>query len=93
MDETRNRVNARLELWRPIRESKGFRLSRTKIEYLKCKFCDTMHDADMEIHVEEIGMLRRICGHIDSNKIRNDNIWDKVRVAPVVDKMRKARLR
>ena len=33
-DETRAEVNAKLELWRQTLESRGFRLSRTKIEYM-----------------------------------------------------------
>nr|XP_009603727.2 late blight resistance protein R1-A-like [Nicotiana tomentosiformis] len=37
-DETRYGVNARLEMWRQTVESKGFKLSRTMTEYLKCKF-------------------------------------------------------
>ncbi|XP_070034932.1 uncharacterized protein [Nicotiana tomentosiformis] len=45
----RSGVNARLEVWRQTLESKGFKLSRTKIEYLECKFSDGMHDADVEV--------------------------------------------
>lgn len=35
MEETRDRVNDRLEVWRQILASKGFGLSRTKTEYLE----------------------------------------------------------
>ena len=38
IDETRVRVNAKLELWRQSLESRAFRLSRTKTEYMECKF-------------------------------------------------------
>ena len=38
LDETRAGVNAKLELWRQTLESRGFRLSRTKIKYIECKF-------------------------------------------------------
>jgi len=31
-------VNAKLEVWRQTLESRGFRLSRAKTEYMKCKF-------------------------------------------------------
>ena len=34
----RVRVNAKLELWRQTLESRGFRLSRAKTEYMECKF-------------------------------------------------------
>ena len=36
IDEFREGVNAKLELWRSTLESQGFRLSRSKIEYLHC---------------------------------------------------------
>ena len=34
VDESQARVNRKLELWRQNLESKGFRLSRTKTEYI-----------------------------------------------------------
>ncbi|XP_070018233.1 uncharacterized protein [Nicotiana sylvestris] len=51
IDETRSRVNARLEIWRQTLESKGFKLSRTKTEFLECKSSET-HDADIEIKLD-----------------------------------------
>jgi len=36
IDETREGVNAKLEWWRDAIEAKGFRLSRSKTEYLHC---------------------------------------------------------
>jgi hypothetical protein len=38
IDDIRICVNAKLELWRQMLESKGFRVSRSKIEYLEYKF-------------------------------------------------------
>jgi len=38
IDETRSGLNQRLEKWRHSLESKGFRLSRSKTEYLRCGF-------------------------------------------------------
>ncbi|XP_070043201.1 uncharacterized protein [Nicotiana tomentosiformis] len=38
IDESRADVNKRLEVWIQAFESKGFKLSRTKTEYLECKF-------------------------------------------------------
>ncbi|KAM1714241.1 hypothetical protein ACFX12_024872 [Malus domestica] len=38
IDETREGVNAKLNLWREVLESKGLRLSRSKTEYMECKF-------------------------------------------------------
>jgi Reverse transcriptase (RNA-dependent DNA polymerase) len=36
IDESRIGVNQKLELWRQTLESKGFRLSMTKTEYMMC---------------------------------------------------------
>jgi hypothetical protein len=38
IDESREGVNAKLELWRETLESKGFKLSRSKTEYMHCDF-------------------------------------------------------
>ena len=38
VDETIAGVNVKLELWRQTLESRGFRLSRVKTEYMECKF-------------------------------------------------------
>ena len=38
VDETRVGVNVKLELWRQTLESRGFRLSRAKTEYMEYKF-------------------------------------------------------
>lgn len=40
VDESREGVNAKLELWRNTLESKGFRVSRSKTEYMECEFSD-----------------------------------------------------
>ena len=44
VDESRTGVNRKLELWRRTLESKGFRLNRTKTEYMMCDFSATMHE-------------------------------------------------
>ena len=41
VDESRAGVNRKLELWRHTLESKGFRFSRTKTEYMMCDFSAT----------------------------------------------------
>ncbi|KAM2752269.1 hypothetical protein EV2_001336 [Malus domestica] len=38
IDETQEGVNAKLNLWREVLEYKGLRLSRSKTEYMECKF-------------------------------------------------------
>ncbi|KAG2591218.1 hypothetical protein PVAP13_5NG436140 [Panicum virgatum] len=44
VDESRAGVNRKLELWRHALESKGFRLSRTKTEYIMCDFGASRHE-------------------------------------------------
>ena len=38
VDESHTGINRKLELWWKTLESKGFRLSRTKTEYMRCDF-------------------------------------------------------
>ena len=44
VDESRAGVKRKLELWRRTLESKGFRLSRTKTEYMMCDFSATRQE-------------------------------------------------
>jgi hypothetical protein len=44
VDESRTRVEQKLELWRRSLEAKGFRLSRSKTEYKKCDFSATTQE-------------------------------------------------
>ncbi|XP_019228941.1 PREDICTED: uncharacterized protein LOC109210025 [Nicotiana attenuata] len=50
IDETRCGVNdaAGLELWRQTLEYNGFKLSRTKTEYLECKFNEGTQETEAE---------------------------------------------
>ena len=57
VDESQAGVNRKLELWRQTLESKGFRLSRTKTEYMRCNFGAV---------VQEEGDLS-LCGRTDRN--------------------------
>ncbi|XP_016451102.1 uncharacterized protein LOC107775831 [Nicotiana tabacum] len=52
IDETHSGVNARMEVLRQTLKSRGFKLSRTKTEYLECKFSDGTHDADVEVKLD-----------------------------------------
>jgi hypothetical protein len=50
VDESRAGVNTKLELWRHTLESRGFRLSRTRTEYMMCDFSPTRHeDGDVSL--------------------------------------------
>jgi hypothetical protein len=44
VDESRMGVDQKLELWRRTLEAKGFSLSRSKTEYLKCDFSATTQE-------------------------------------------------
>ncbi|XP_060184561.1 uncharacterized protein LOC132614183 [Lycium barbarum] len=59
IDETLSGVNARLEVWRQTLESKGFRLSMTKTEYLGCKFTDIIHVTDDDVRLDTLVIPKR----------------------------------
>lgn len=52
IDKTRGSINARLEVLRQTMESKGFKLSKTKIEYLECKFSDMTHQTNVGVRID-----------------------------------------
>ncbi|KAG5600776.1 hypothetical protein H5410_032146 [Solanum commersonii] len=93
IDETRNRVNARLEVWRQTLESKGFRLSGTKTEYLGCKFSDALDETDVEVRLatqiipkkesfKYFGSVIQKSGDIDDDVIHRIGVaWRKWRLA------------
>ncbi|PVH47796.1 hypothetical protein PAHAL_4G154400 [Panicum hallii] len=165
VDDSRVGVNMKLELWRHSLESRGFRLSRTKTEYMMCDFSPTRHedgdvslegqvvakkdtfryigsmlqkDGDIDedtsgvlcdkkvpqrlkgkfyrtairpvmlygaecwptkrrhvqqLSVAEMRMLRWFCGHTRKDRVRNEEIRDRVRVAPIEEKLIQHRLR
>jgi hypothetical protein len=60
VDESRTRVDQKLKLWRRTLEAKGFRLSRSKTEYMKCDFSATKMEymmCDFSATTQEEGML------------------------------------
>ncbi len=179
VDDTMTGINRKLELWRHSLESKGFKISRTKTEYMRCDFsairsgegvisldgqevprkdtfrylgsilqkngeidedvshrikagwvkwrqasgilCDKkvplklkgkfyktairpamLYGAEcwatkiqhiQKMSVAEMRMLRWMCGHTRRDRIKNDDIRDKVGVAPIEEKMIQHRLR
>jgi hypothetical protein len=44
VDESRTGVDQKLELWRRILEAKSVRLSRSKMEYMKCDLSATTQE-------------------------------------------------
>jgi len=51
--KTRERLDNKLELWRHALESRGFKLSRSKTEYLKCEFSGKDGDGE-EVTIGEV---------------------------------------
>ena len=58
VDENRTGVNQKLELWRETLEFKGFRLSRTKTEYMICDFGTTTREEE-DISLDGQVVLRK----------------------------------
>ena len=74
VDESRTGVNRKLELWRCTLESKGFRLSRTKTEYMMCDFSASRHeggdvslDGQVVAHFRYLGSMLQKDGDIDED--------------------------
>nr|XP_033510141.1 uncharacterized protein LOC117274918 [Nicotiana tomentosiformis] len=59
IDETRGGVNDRLEVWRYTLESKGFKLSKTKTEYLECKFSAESGEVGIDVRLGSQVILKR----------------------------------
>ncbi|KAF3647074.1 putative ATP synthase subunit O, mitochondrial-like [Capsicum annuum] len=57
--ETRVCVNDKLEVWRQTLKSKGFRLSRSKTEYLECKFNDVRLENEVVVKLESQVVCKR----------------------------------
>jgi hypothetical protein len=57
IDDSRIGVNQKLELWRQTLESKDFRLSRTKTEYMRCQFSgENLDDGDVSLDERVVPM-------------------------------------
>ncbi|KAF3664671.1 putative DNA-directed RNA polymerase IV subunit 1-like isoform X2 [Capsicum annuum] len=59
IDESRQEVNDKLEIWRETLESKGFRLSWTKTEYLECKFNDSRLEEEVVVKLDSQAVCKR----------------------------------
>jgi hypothetical protein len=67
-----------LELWRGILEAKGFRLSRSKIEYMKCDFSATRQE-DGDIRLDgQVLPKKDIFHYLGSMLQKNGNIDEDV---------------
>ncbi|XP_059282471.1 uncharacterized protein LOC132036212 [Lycium ferocissimum] len=83
IDETRSGVSAKLEVWRQTLESKGFKLSRTKTEYLECRFSDIVHEAGMEVKlgtqiIQKIDNFKYLGSIIQRNGEIDDDVTHRI---------------
>jgi hypothetical protein len=72
VDESRTQVNGKLKLWRETLESKGFRLSRTKTEYIRYDLGTTTHE-EKDVSLEGQVVTRNdIFGYINATERHRD---------------------
>ena len=94
--------------WMKWRQTSGILCDRKVPQKLKGKFYRTairpamLYGAEcwatkgqhiQKISVAEMRMLRWICGHTRKNRVRNEDVRDKVGVAPIEEKLIQHRLR
>ncbi|XP_075076581.1 uncharacterized protein LOC107791773 [Nicotiana tabacum] len=60
IDEMRGGVNETLEVWRHALKSKGFKLRKTKTEYLKCKFSAYWRELGMNVRLGSQVIPKRV---------------------------------
>ncbi|XP_074361005.1 uncharacterized protein LOC141701213 [Apium graveolens] len=86
--ETRVVVNVTLERWRYILESNGLRVSRSKTEYLWCNFSNLPNGEGVYVL-----MADQVLPPKDNFRLSNGFFMNKLRVAPIAEKVREGRLR
>jgi hypothetical protein len=78
VDESRTEVDQKLELWRRILEAKGFRLSRSKTEYMKCDFsATTQEEEDVRLDGQVVPKKDTFC-YLGSMLQKNGDIDEDV---------------
>ena len=62
VNESQTEVNRKLELWRQTLESKGFRLSKTKTEYMRCGFGGVvLEEGDVSLEGQVVPKKDTLC--------------------------------
>ena len=85
IDESREEVNTKLERWRDTLEVKGFRLSRSKTEYLHCKFSADEGGVVSEVAIEgaiipRVERFRYLGSIIQGNEEIDEDINHQIKV-------------
>ncbi|VFQ96540.1 unnamed protein product [Cuscuta campestris] len=52
IDDTREGLNDKLELWCLALETKGFRISKNKAEYMECRFSSWEMESEVEVRID-----------------------------------------
>ncbi|VFQ64718.1 unnamed protein product [Cuscuta campestris] len=52
IDDTREGLNDKLELWRLALETNGFRISRNKTEYMECRFSGREIESEVDVRID-----------------------------------------
>ncbi|XP_016461338.1 uncharacterized protein LOC107784688 [Nicotiana tabacum] len=83
-DKMQGGVNERLEVWRQTLKSNGFKLSRTKTEYMECKFSNGTQEGDMEVKLDtqvvpKRGSFKYLGSIIQGNKEIDEEVTHRIR--------------
>jgi hypothetical protein len=83
VDESRTGVDQKLKLWRRTLEAKGFRLSRSKIEYMKCDLIATTQEkGDVRLNgqvVPKKNTFRYLRSILQKNGDINEDVSHKIK--------------
>jgi len=85
IDESREGVNTKLERWRDTLEARGFRLSRSKREYLQCRFSAGEGGVASEVAIENaiiprVERFRYLGLIIQENREIDEDIYHRIKV-------------
>ncbi|VFQ60860.1 unnamed protein product [Cuscuta campestris] len=96
IDDTREGLNDKLELWRLALKTKGFRISRNKTEYMECHFSGRETESEVEVRIDShlvpkvdrfryLGSVIQADGELDGDvRHRVGVAWAKWWLAPGV---------
>jgi hypothetical protein len=87
----RNRVcNPRVSLKLKV---KFYRIAIRPVMLYRAKYWPSKRRHVQQLSVAEMHMVRWICGHIRIDRVRNDDMRERLGVAPVEEKLMQHRLR
>ncbi|VFQ74839.1 unnamed protein product [Cuscuta campestris] len=85
IDDTREGLNDKLESWRLALETKGFRISRNKTEYMECRFSGRDTESEVEVKIDS-----HLVPKVDSGRDTESEVEVKIdsHLVPKVDRFR-----